>query len=82
MSVYTGKVINGVVAVDGVLLPEGMRVTLLVSDEEDEVHLTPDMIAELDESIAQADRGETIPAEEVLEELRARTRALRSGVPT
>ena len=82
MAVYTGKVVNGVVTVSGVLLPEGTKVTLLVDDEEDSFHLTPDMVAELEDSIAQVDRGETVPVEVVLEDLRARTRAFRSGVPT
>jgi len=39
-------------------------------DEEEPYELTPEQEAELDESIAQADRGELIPAEEVLRELR------------
>lgn len=42
-------------------------------DGEEPFHLTPDMIAELDESIAQLDRGEGISTEKVLAELRART---------
>ena len=80
MAVYTGKVVNGVVTVSGVLLPEGTKVTLLVDDEEDSFHLTPDMIAELDESIAQMERGEGIPVEQVLAELRDKRRPRRVEV--
>ena len=82
MSVYSGKVVNGVVLVKGTHLPEGATVTILVPDDEDEpFYLDAEMQKELDRSIAQADRGETIPAEKVLEELRERTRSLRTGAP-
>jgi hypothetical protein len=70
MGVYSGKVVNGVIQVKGVLLPEGARVTILVPfEDEDDFWLTPAMEAELDEAIAQADRGEGIPAEQVLARL-------------
>jgi hypothetical protein len=42
--------------VKGVLLSEGSHVTILVPDDEAPFDLTPDMVAELDESIAQARR--------------------------
>jgi hypothetical protein len=47
-----------------------------LDDGEESFHLTDEMKAELELSIAQADRGEGTPADEVLAELRART-ALR-----
>ncbi len=79
MSVYSGKVVNGLVLVKGALLPEGANVTILVPDDEDEpFDLTPEMLAELDESIAQADRGEGIPAAQVLAELDAMVRGVKS----
>jgi hypothetical protein len=80
MSVYTGKVVNGMVLVNGVLLPEGAKVTVLVDDLEDEFFLTPEMQALLEKSIAQADRGEGVPAKQFLAELRARTSDLRKEV--
>jgi predicted transcriptional regulator len=40
---------------------------------EEEWDLMPEQEAELEESIAEADRGELIPAEDVLRELRATT---------
>jgi len=38
--------------------------------EEEEVELDPELLAELDAAIEEADRGEGIPAEVVLRELR------------
>ena len=70
MAIYTGKVINGQVIVHGALLAEGTEVTILVPDDAEPFYLTPDMEAELEESIAQLERGEGIPAEEVLAGLR------------
>ncbi|HZO26305.1 MAG TPA: hypothetical protein VFH48_09990 [Chloroflexota bacterium] len=70
MSVYSGKVVNGVVRVKGVLLPEGTKVTILVPEDEEPIDLSPDMIAELEESIAQIERGEYVTWEELREELR------------
>jgi len=70
VSVYSGKVVNGVVRVKGVLLPEGTKVTILVPEDEEPIDLSPDMIAELEESIAQIERGEYVTWEELREELR------------
>jgi hypothetical protein len=79
VAVYSGKVVNGMVLVKGALLPEGAQVTILVTDDEDEpFDLTPEMLAELDESIAQADRGEGIPAAQVLAELDCMVRGVKS----
>jgi hypothetical protein len=38
--------------------------------EEEDVELDPELLAELDAAIEEADRGEGIPFEEVLRELR------------
>ena len=37
---------------------------------EDEIELTAEELAELDVAIAEADRGEVVPAEQVLQEIR------------
>jgi len=67
MAIYTGKVMDGKVIVDGDPLPEGTEVTIhVVGEDEEPFHLTPDMEAEIEESIAQLERGEGIPAEQVL----------------
>jgi hypothetical protein len=47
-------------------------VTVLARDDEGGITLSPEEEAELLLSIAEADRGETIPAEEVLERLARR----------
>jgi len=52
VSVYSGRGVNGVVHLKGVLLPEGTRVMILVDDEDEPFDLTPDMLAELERSIA------------------------------
>lgn len=65
---------NTLVVEDGVPLPEGTRVDVVlraVEDDADGWDLSDDEWAEIDESIAEADRGELIPADVVLAELRA-----------
>lgn len=71
MQVASGKVINGQVVVDAEL-PEGADIMLLALDGEESFEVDAELKAVLLESIAQADRGETIPAEELLRELRSR----------
>lgn len=74
MKIATGKVVDGKVVVEGSLLEEGTSVTVLARDEESGFVLSPEEEAELLLSIAEADRGETISAEEVLEKLARRRR--------
>ena len=71
MQVATGKVINGQVVVEAEL-PEGTEVTLLALDGEESFEVDAELEAVLLESIAQADRGETISGEQLLRELRSR----------
>lgn len=71
MKMATGKVVGGKVVLEGVSLEEGTSVTVLARDE-DGFELTPEQEAELLLSIAEADRGETVSAEEVLEKLARR----------
>jgi redox-sensitive bicupin YhaK (pirin superfamily) len=72
MKVATGRVIEGKVVVEGVSLREGAVVTVLTRDDEGTFELTPEEEAELLLSIAEANRGETVSAEEVLESIRPR----------
>lgn len=69
MQIATGKVVAGKVVVDGLTLSEGEIVTVLTHESEDAVHLSPEEEAELMDAIAESDRGETIPAEELLARL-------------
>lgn len=71
MKVATGKVVDGKVVLEGVSLEEGTSVTVLVKDEEG-FELTPEQEAELLLSIGEAERGETVSAEEVLARLSRR----------
>ena len=72
MKMATGKVVDGKVVPDGVSLEEGASVTVLTRDDEAGFDLTPEQEAELLLSIAEADRDETISAEEVLAKLARR----------
>ena len=64
--------VGGKVVLDGATFEEGASVTVLARDEEDGVTLTPEEEAELLLAIAEADRGETVSAEEVLAKLARR----------
>ena len=72
MKIATGKVVGGKVVVEGAPLEEGASVTVLARDDEGGFTLSPEEEAELLLSIAEADRGDTIAAEEVLERLARR----------
>jgi hypothetical protein len=72
MKIATGKVVDGKVVLDGVALEEGASVTVLTRDDEGGLDLTPEEEAELLLSIAEADRGETVSADEVLAKLARR----------
>jgi hypothetical protein len=68
MKVATGKVVGGRIV--RVSLSEDTAVTVLAT--EGNFDLTPDQERELLLSIAEADRGETVSAEEVLAKLAGR----------
>jgi hypothetical protein len=72
MKVATGKVVGGKVVLEGVSLKEGTSVTVLAKDDEGVFELTPEQEAELLLSVAEAERGETVSAEEVLGKLARR----------
>lgn len=70
MQVATGTVINGKVVLEGVTLPEGALVTVLSSDTEASVRLSPAEEADLMAALDEADREVGSAAELVLERLR------------
>jgi hypothetical protein len=74
MKIATGRVVNGIVVVEGAALEEGSAVTVLARDDVGGAGLTPEEEAEVLLAIAEADRGEMVSAEEVLTKL-ARRRA-------
>ncbi len=69
MGIATGTVIEGKVLVEGLSLPEGSVVTVVTPETAEEVVLSPEEEAELLEAIAEADRGETISADELFARL-------------
>ncbi len=70
MQIATGTVVDGKIVVAGNPLPEGAVVTILVREADETCEVPPDLEAELLEAIAEADRGEMVSAEELLEGLR------------
>jgi hypothetical protein len=70
VQVTTGIVVDGKVVVEGDRLPDGTVVTIIARDADETFEVPPELEADLLESIAQADRGETISADEVIERLR------------
>ena len=71
MQVATGKVSSGKVVVEGLSLAEGEVVTVVTRNAEGPVVLTVDEEAELLDALDEAERGDTIAAEELLARLRA-----------
>ena len=70
MQLAAGTVIGGKVVVEGASLPDGTVVTILAREMDETFEVPPELEAELSASIAEADRGETISAAELLERLR------------
>jgi hypothetical protein len=70
MQLATGTVVGGQVVIEGEPLSEGTVVTILARETDETFEVPAELEAELLESIAEADRGETISADELLQRLR------------
>jgi hypothetical protein len=70
MQLATGIVVKGKVVVEGEPLAEGTVVTILAREADETFEVPPELEAELSASIREADRGETISADELIERLR------------
>ena len=70
MKLATGTGVGGKIVLEGQPFPEGMVVTVLAKESGDTFEVPADLEAELIESLAEADRGETITADELLQRLR------------
>jgi hypothetical protein len=70
--IATGVVRDGSVEFEKGVLPEGARVTVLVPEDDETFEVSEEEKALLLEAIAECERGESVPAEEVLAELRRR----------
>ena len=70
MSVATGTVKDGKVILEGLALPEGTVVTVLADDDRPAVKLPPELEAELQAAIEEADAEEGGAGPEFLESLK------------
>ena len=69
MQLATATVVAGKLTVEGLDIPDGETVVVLARETEGQVVLSPELEAELLESIAEADRGGTISVEELFARL-------------
>ncbi len=72
MRVTSGKVVSGQIILEGEPFPDGSVVTVLARDIDESFELDATAEAELLLSLAEADRGELIPAEDVMRTFRDR----------
>jgi predicted transcriptional regulator len=72
MKVARGKVVKGSIIVDDPEIKDGTDVFILTREREEEVELSAEELAELEAGIAEADRGDMIPGEELFARLRRR----------
>lgn len=70
MQLTTGTVVGGRIVFEGDPLPDGTVVTILARESGETFVVPPELEAELLESIAEAERGEFITADELLQRLR------------
>lgn len=70
MVVSSGRVVAGKIVLDGDPLPDGAVVTILTREGDETFEVDAAMEAELLESLGEADRGETVSADEVMRALR------------
>jgi hypothetical protein len=72
MRVASGYVVHGKVELEENELPEGAAVAVIFPEDEDSFEVDAELEGVLLESLAQCERGETIPLETLLDELRRR----------
>jgi len=71
MRVASGRIIDGHVELD-VDFPEGATVTVLLPEGDETFEADPETEQMLLQSIAQCERGQTVPLDKVLDRLRNR----------
>jgi hypothetical protein len=72
MLITTGQVHRGAIELENSSLPEGTKVTILAHEDDETFELGADEETVLLAAMAEADRGESLSASEVLHELRTR----------
>lgn len=70
MRITTGRVVHGKIEIPGESFAEGSTVTILAPEEGETFTLGPEEELELRTAMAEADRGEVVPAEDLLPGLR------------
>jgi hypothetical protein len=75
MKLATGKVVGGKVVVEGGTLAEGTYVTVLAREADEPFEISLELAAELGIALAEEARGEAIPLNEALRQLRSDTSA-------
>jgi hypothetical protein len=70
MQFATGTVVDGKVVVQGATLPEGTIVAILARESDETFDIPANLEADLQASMAEAERGETITSEELFARLR------------
>jgi len=71
MQIATGKVVQGRVELDAEL-PEGASVTVIAADGDETFDVDSATEQKLLDAIAECERGETIPLDRLLSEMRSR----------
>jgi hypothetical protein len=69
MRIATGRVIDGKVVVEGDALDEGATVAIVALEDDDKFELTEAQESALLEALTQADRGEGVDGDELLDQL-------------
>ena len=70
MQLATGTVVNGKVVLEGASFPDGTIVTILARESDETFEVPAGLESELQASLEEANRGETINAAEWFERLR------------
>ena len=73
MKVASGKVVGGKVVLEGDAFAEGAEVTVLAREDDETFSVSPEQEGELLSAIAELERGESVPAAELLARLRSPT---------
>ena len=71
MQIASGRVVGGRIELDGEL-PEGTLVTVIAREGDETFEVDAETEKKLRDAIAECERGETIPLERLLSEMRSR----------
>ena len=72
MELMSGKVVDGKIVVEGVDLPEGKTVSVIIDQDAETFDLPPEDVAELEDRIKSAEAGNYVDGDELLSRLRNR----------